>query len=60
MLFEVDGEESLRKLGEKLTSEKIDHKLWIEQPENIPVCIAVKPYQKEKVHPHLKSLKLFS
>lgn len=23
------------------------HKLWIEQPENYPTCLAVKPYPKE-------------
>uniref|UniRef100_A0A1A9W469 Uncharacterized protein n=1 Tax=Glossina brevipalpis TaxID=37001 RepID=A0A1A9W469_9MUSC len=25
----------------------IKHKLWIEQPENIPTCLAIKPYVKE-------------
>lgn len=23
------------------------HKLWMEQPEDIPTCLAVKPYNKE-------------
>jgi hypothetical protein len=23
------------------------HKLWVEQPENFPTCLALKPYPKE-------------
>lgn len=37
----------------------IKHKLWIEMPENIATCIAIKPYNKEDVHKYVKKLKLF-
>jgi hypothetical protein len=30
----------------------------MEQPENIPTCIAVKPYEKENVQIFFKDLKL--
>lgn len=51
-------EEALRKLSEKLKENDIKHKMWIEQPENIPTCIAIKPYIKEEVHKFVKNLKL--
>ena len=25
---------------------KVDYKLWIEQPENYPTCLALRPYQE--------------
>lgn len=33
--------------------------MWIEQPENIPTCIAIKPYLKDDVHKFVKKFKLF-
>ena len=34
-------------------------RLWIEQPENIPTAIALKPYPRSKVAPLLKKYQLF-
>ena len=47
VVLEAGSEAELRKVADKLTEAAIDHKLWIEQPENYPTCLAVKPYQKE-------------
>ncbi|KAL2346846.1 hypothetical protein Fmac_000846 [Flemingia macrophylla] len=56
--LEVKGETQIRNLSEKLTSGGIIHKLWIEQPENIPTCLATKPYPKSIVSSYFKKLKL--
>ncbi|KAI3727964.1 hypothetical protein L6452_16588 [Arctium lappa] len=57
--LEVKGEVQLKNLSEKLTSNDIAHKLWIEQPENTPTCLASKPYPKSVVSMFFKKLKLF-
>ncbi|XP_060593771.1 putative peptidyl-tRNA hydrolase PTRHD1 [Ruditapes philippinarum] len=59
VVLEAPDEESLRKLANKLSEENIDHKLWIEQPEDIPTCVAAKPYKKEDVQQYFKDFKLF-
>ncbi|KAK9809694.1 hypothetical protein WJX73_005901 [Symbiochloris irregularis] len=56
--LEVKGETQLRNLAEKLEEAGIQHKLWMEQPEDIPTCIATVPLPKAQVHPHVKRLKL--
>ena len=43
---QAPDESALHKLSAKLTENGVDHKLWIEQPENYPTCLAVKPYSK--------------
>ena len=59
VVLEANDEKSLRTLSETLTSENIAHKLWIEQPEDIPTCVAVKPYNKEDIQKYFKQFKLF-
>ncbi|KAG5048501.1 hypothetical protein JHK85_009604 [Glycine max] len=56
--LEVKGEPQIKNLSEKLTAGGIIHKLWIEQPENIPTCLATKPYPKSSVSSYFKKLKL--
>ncbi|KAK4725998.1 hypothetical protein R3W88_030915 [Solanum pinnatisectum] len=56
--LEVKGEAQILNLAEKLKAGGIAHKLWIEQPENIPTCLATKPYPKSLVSSFLKKLKL--
>ena len=58
-LFQAPTEESLKDLHSKLESNSVDHKLWVEQPENIPTCIAVRPYLKSEVQSFFKGFKLF-
>ncbi|XP_038218305.1 putative peptidyl-tRNA hydrolase PTRHD1 [Zerene cesonia] len=59
VVLEVLNEESLKKVAEKLKENSIDHKLWIEQPENIPTCLALKPYPKEEVKKYVGKFKLY-
>ncbi|KAK9097809.1 hypothetical protein Syun_024854 [Stephania yunnanensis] len=56
--LEVKGETQILNLSEKLTASSIAHKLWIEQPENIPTCLATKPYPKSAVSTFFRKLKL--
>ncbi|XP_013408818.1 putative peptidyl-tRNA hydrolase PTRHD1 [Lingula anatina] len=59
VVLEAKDEESLTKVSESLTSDNKDFHLWIEQPENIPTCIATKPYHKEEIQTYFKKFKLF-
>jgi len=34
------------------------HKLWVEQPENYPTCLATKPYRRSQASAHFKKLQL--
>ena len=47
--FKVDNLEKLEKLANafKSADPPIPHHLWIEQPENIPVCLAVAPNRRD-------------
>ncbi|XP_063701679.1 putative peptidyl-tRNA hydrolase PTRHD1 [Culicoides brevitarsis] len=59
VVLEAPDEQSLTKLAQTLTENDIKHKLWVEQPENYPTCIALKPYEKENVQKFVKKFKLF-
>ncbi|CAG9122629.1 unnamed protein product [Plutella xylostella] len=59
VVLEVPNEESLKKLSVKLQENSIAHKLWIEQPENIPTCLALKPYPKDEVKKFVGKFKLY-
>lgn len=56
--LEVNGADQMKNLAEKLVAGGIAHKLWIEQPENIPTCLATKPYLKSVVSVFFRKLKL--
>ena len=60
VVLQVKNEAALRKLSAKLDEAGVRHKLWIEQPEGIPTCLATKPYYKEDVAIHFKKLRLCS
>ncbi|XP_024311671.1 putative peptidyl-tRNA hydrolase PTRHD1 isoform X2 [Brachypodium distachyon] len=47
--LEVKGETQLKNLAEKLEAAGVRHKLWIEQPENTPTCIATAPCPKSQL-----------
>ena len=59
VLFQIKDEATLKELSQTLRSESIDHKLWMEQPENVATCLASKPYPKDSVQKHFKQFKLF-
>jgi len=58
VVLEVKGETQLRNLSEKLEAAGVRHKLWIEQPEDYPTCLATKPYRRSEVGQHFKKLQL--
>lgn len=59
VVLEAPSQDELEKLSGKLSADEIDHKLWIEQPENIPTCLATKPYPKQQIQSYFKKFKLF-
>ena len=58
VVLEVKGEAQLINLISKLTEAGIRHKVWIEQPEGFPTCVATKPYPKSEIAQHFKKLNL--
>ncbi|XP_067884535.1 putative peptidyl-tRNA hydrolase PTRHD1 [Heterodontus francisci] len=58
VVLEAPDEQTLIKLSKTLREANIDHKLWIEQPENVATCLALKPCPKDQVQKQLKKLKL--
>ncbi|XP_031548848.1 putative peptidyl-tRNA hydrolase PTRHD1 [Actinia tenebrosa] len=59
VVLEAKDEEQLNNISMALTADNIDHKLWIEQPENYVTCLATKPYTKDQIQKYFKKLKLF-
>lgn len=59
VVLEAADETTLKELAETLQQKNIDHMLWLEQPENVATCIALRPYPKEEVSQHLKKFRLF-
>jgi peptidyl-tRNA hydrolase len=58
VIKECKGEAQLRTLADRLAAEGVAHKLWVEQPENIPTAIALKPYPRSAVAAALKKFNL--
>ena len=59
VIKEVRGEKELLALSNRLSKENILHKLWVEQPENIPTCLATVPARKSTLYPLFRKLKLY-
>ncbi|XP_027489489.1 putative peptidyl-tRNA hydrolase PTRHD1 [Corapipo altera] len=55
---QAPDEAALAALAQTLRQHRIDHRVWTEHPEDIPTCLALRPYPKDQVHQHLKGLKL--
>ena len=56
---QVPDEAELKVLAGSLEKEGLHFKLWMEQPEGFPTCLATKPYPKSLVQKHFKKLRLF-
>ena len=59
VVLEAQDEADLRTLAAKLEENDVKFKLWVEQPENYPTCLASKPYEKVKVQKFFKKFKLY-
>ena len=57
-VLEIKSEEQMKNLSQTLIENGVDHKLWVEQPENFPTCIAVKPYPKADIQKYFKKYNL--
>lgn len=53
------GENEMNEISNLLKQNSIEHYLWIEQPENIPTAIAVKPYYKNTIEQYFSKYKLY-
>jgi len=49
----------LEKAAEQLDKAGLPYRLWVEQPENIPVCIATWPRRRSEFKKPLKGLSRF-
>uniref|UniRef100_A0A8D8SM13 peptidyl-tRNA hydrolase n=1 Tax=Cacopsylla melanoneura TaxID=428564 RepID=A0A8D8SM13_9HEMI len=58
VILEVPDEQELLAVEKVLLSKEIKFKKWIEQPENYPTCIALKPYVKTDVQKLLRKYKM--
>eukprot|EP00123_Amoebidium_parasiticum_P015843 comp23172_c0_seq1/m.37525 comp23172_c0_seq1/g.37525 ORF comp23172_c0_seq1/g.37525 comp23172_c0_seq1/m.37525 type:complete len:143 (-) comp23172_c0_seq1:108-536(-) len=59
VVLEVKNENALLKLAEGLRGANVGHKVWIEQPENIPTALATLPYRREEIAHLFKKCQLF-
>jgi len=57
-VLEVSNLDELLQLDIKLKDNSIKSKLWVEQPEDFPTCLATKPYYKKQVEKYFKKFKL--
>lgn len=58
VVLEATDEAQLLQIASKLKEAGIHHKLWVEQPENVPTALAAAPNRKSLVGPFFKKLKL--
>ncbi|KAJ1680144.1 peptidyl-tRNA hydrolase domain-containing protein 1 [Spiromyces aspiralis] len=54
----VKNEAALLSISESLTNINIPHHLWVEQPENIPTCLATVPILRSELGDALKKCTL--
>ena len=54
----MGNEADLKSLATSLESGGIHFKLWVEQPENFPTCLATKPSPKSDIQSYFKKFKL--
>ena len=58
VVLEVKGETQLVNLAAKLADAGVAYKLWTEQPENVPTCLATRPCRKDEVQALFKKCNL--
>ena len=59
VVLAVKDEAELMETASLLTRHSIVHRVWVEAPEQLPSCLATRPYQRSVVQPLLRHLKLF-
>ncbi|KAI9015051.1 peptidyl-tRNA hydrolase II domain-containing protein [Gaertneriomyces semiglobifer] len=56
--YETKNEASLTKVCNVFDENGVVYHRWIEQPENIPTCLATKPYRRSQIEAALRKCKL--
>ena len=59
VVLSAKDDAELGEAADILSKAQIKHHVWIENPEKIRTCLAVKPYPRHIVQPLLRHLKLF-
>ena len=54
----MNTEDELVSLSKRLGEAEKGYKLWVEQPEDYPTCLATKPYPKSEIQQYFKHFKL--
>ncbi|KAH0481886.1 MAG: hypothetical protein KVP17_005308 [Porospora cf. gigantea B] len=60
VVLEVKSTEALLKLSSELVSANIPHRVWVEQPEDVPTALAIVPFPKQTLRPLLRKTRLMS
>jgi peptidyl-tRNA hydrolase len=56
--LEAPGADALQRIAESLSAAQVAHKLWVEQPEGVPTCLATAPGRASLLKPFFKALRL--
>eukprot|EP00916_Digyalum_oweni_P024976 GHVL01041216.1.p1 GENE.GHVL01041216.1~~GHVL01041216.1.p1 ORF type:complete len:126 (+),score=22.47 GHVL01041216.1:34-378(+) len=59
VILQAQSDTELKEISSNLIKNNIIHKIWTEKPENIQVCLATKPYQKNMICNIFNNLKLY-
>lgn len=60
VVLKAESDHQLDDLIAQLRAQKIEHHVWIEQPENIRTCVATAPHEKTILQPLFRPFKLFN
>lgn len=58
VVLKCEDEGAMRSVADALSKESIAHHLWIEQPENVPTCLATAPAPRDQLKPFFAAFKL--
>ena len=58
IIVAAESEATLHSICAALSAAGVGHKLWVEQPESIPTCVATRPAPRRTLKPFFEGLKL--
>ena len=58
VVLEAPSAAALGACADSLTAGGVAHKLWVEQPEGVPTCLATKPYPRSALKALFAAFKL--
>lgn len=60
VVLKAESDEQLDELIANLKQSRVEHHVWLEQPENIRTCVATAPHDKALLSPLFRPFKLFN